>query len=227
VAALVLCAALAAVLVSPTGVLHLGSGDRPPSAVPPSLDSAPSIAEHRGRVTTRDRPAPGRPIRAGRSAGGAGTPAGGTGAADGSVGDGVTVFDDVPAVTHLDPALLGALRAMATDAARAGVRFVLNSGWRSSAYQERLLNEAVAEYGSPEEAARWVATPSTSPHVSGDAVDLGPSASARWLAEHGARYGLCQIYRNEPWHFELRPAAAAQGCPALYDDPTDDPRMQQ
>ena len=33
-----------------------------------------------------------------------------------------------------------------------------------------------------------------------------PAATA-WLSEHGAAYGLCQIYGNEPWHYELRPDA--------------------
>ena len=87
--------------------------------------------------------------------------------------------------------------------------------------------EAVSEYGSEEEAARWVATPDTSPHVSGDAVDIGPSDATAWLSEHGAEYGLCQIYGNEPWHYELRPEAVDHGCPPMYADPTHDPRMQQ
>jgi D-alanyl-D-alanine carboxypeptidase len=72
-----------------------------------------------------------------------------------------------------------------------------------------------------------VATPNTSAHVSGDAVDLGPVDATAWLSKHGAKYGLCQIYRNEPWHYELRPKASAQGCPPKYTDPTHDPRMQQ
>ena len=76
------------------------------------------------------------------------------------------------------------------------------------------------------EAARWVATPQTSAHVSGDAVDLGPPEAAAWLSGHGAAYGLCRIYDNEPWHFELRPGAEAQGCPPTYPDPTHDPRMR-
>ena len=59
-----------------------------------------------------------------------------------------------------------------------------------------------------DEAARWVATPATSAHVSGDAVDIGHADAAAWLSKHGAEYGLCQIYRNEPWHYELRPDAA-------------------
>ena len=82
-------------------------------------------------------------------------------------------------------------------------------------------------YGSDEEAARWVATADRSAHVAGDAVDIGPSAARAWLSEHGARYGLCQIYRNESWHYELLPRAIGRGCPPMYADPTRDPRMQQ
>ena len=150
---------------------------------------------------------------------------GALGEADGAVPDGTTVFDDeIPGVAKLDSALLGALRQAATDAADDGVEFVVDSGWRSPAYQEQLLREAVSKYGSEAEAARWVATPNTSAHVSGDAVDIGPSGAAAWLSEHGAAYGLCRIYGNEPWHYELRPEAIDHGCPAMYADPTHDPR---
>lgn len=104
-------------------------------------------------------------------------------AANGGVPDGVTIFDDeYPAVTNLDPELLRALRAAATDAAADGVEFTVNSGWRSPEYQQQLLREAVAEYGSEQEAARWVATPATSAQVSGDAVDIGPVGATPWLA---------------------------------------------
>ena len=148
------------------------------------------------------------------------------GEADGAVPDGTTVFDDeIPGVANLDSDLLGALRQAATDAADDGVEFLVDSGWRSSAYQEQLLRQAVSKYGSEEEAARWVATPDRSAHVSGDAVDIGPSGAAAWLSEHGAEYGLCQIYRNEPWHYELRSEAVDHGCPPVYADPTHDPRM--
>ena len=153
---------------------------------------------------------------------------GAPGEPDSAVPDGATVFDDdFPAVANLDPALLGALRQAAADAAGDGVEFLVNSGWRSPEYQEQLLQEAVSEYGSEEEAARWVATAETSPHVSGDAVDVGPSDATAWLSEQGPEYGLCQIYGNEPWHFELRREALEHGCPAMYADPTQDPRMQQ
>ncbi|WP_331772358.1 M15 family metallopeptidase (plasmid) [Embleya sp. NBC_00888] len=150
------------------------------------------------------------------------------GEADGVVPDGVTVFDDaVPAVANLDPDLLKALRRAAKDAADDKVVFYVNSGRRSPAYQNQLLREAVAKYGSEDEAARWVATAATSLHVAGDAVDLGHSDATAWLSRHGAAYGLCQIYRNEPWHYELRPEAIKRGCPRMYADPTQDPRMRQ
>ena len=147
--------------------------------------------------------------------------------ADGRVPDGVTVFDDgYPAVNRLDPDLLGALREAAAEARGDGVDVHLNSGWRSAAYQEQLLAEAVVQHGSAAEAARWVATPETSSHVTGDAVDLGGADATSWLARHGDAYGLCRVYDNEPWHFELRPAAVDVGCPPAYADPTEDPRMQ-
>ena len=145
---------------------------------------------------------------------------GALGEADGLVPGGASVFDDeVPAVANLGTSLLKALRRAATDAARDGVEFQVNSGWRSPEYQERLLREAVSEHGWEEEAARWVATANTSAHVSGDAVDIGPFDATAWLSEHGAHYGLCQIYRNEPWHYELRPEATRRGCPPMYTDP--------
>ncbi len=148
--------------------------------------------------------------------------------ADGLLPDGVTVFDDeYPGVANLSSDLLHALRKAAADTADDGIALSINSGWRSPEYQNQLLREAVAEYGSEEEAARWVATADTSPHVSGEAVDVGGSDATAWLSDHGAEYGLCQIYRNEPWHYELRPHAIERGCAPMYGDPTDDPRMPQ
>ena len=149
------------------------------------------------------------------------------GEAGGDVPDGATVFDDgIPEIANLDPDLLSALRDAATDARLGGVEFVVNSGWRSPEYQEQLLQQAISTYGSEEEAARWVATPDASPHVSGDAVDIGSSEATAWLSAHGAEYGLCRIYDNEPWHYELRPEAVDNGCPSTYADPTYDPRME-
>ena len=130
-------------------------------------------------------------------------------------------------LSRLDPALLAALHLAEGDAAEDGVVIHVNSGWRSAKHQDELLREAIAEYGSKAEAARWVATAQTSPHVAGDAIDLGPTRATAWMSQHGAAYGLCQIYRNEPWHYELRPEAVDHGCPPMYADPTYDPRMRR
>lgn len=201
--------------------------------LPGSPSSPTSVSSTASRSSPRTAAAPVRALRAeeepSRALGEArGEHRDALGEAGGAVPGGTTVFDDaVPGVANLDADLLGALRRAATDASDGGVKLVVDSGWRSPAYQERLLQEAVAKYGSREEAARWVATPETSAHVSGDAIDVGPSSAAAWLSEHGAEYGLCRVYGNEPWHFELRPEAGDRGCPALYADPTHDPRMQR
>jgi zinc D-Ala-D-Ala carboxypeptidase len=192
----------------------------PSSSTASSSSTAAARSEHRRALGEADRSVPGSAPGSQR-----GRP---LGEADGAVPDGTTVFDDdVPGVAHLDPALLGALRRAATNAANDGVEFFVDSGWRSPEYQEHLLREAVSKYGSEQEAARWVAAPNTSAHVSGDAVDIGPSDAAAWLAANGAEYGLCQIYGNEPWHYELRPAAIAHGCPATYADAAQDPRLHR
>ena len=153
---------------------------------------------------------------------------GALGEADGLLPDRVTVFDvRYPGVTNLDSDLLRALRHAAACAAKDGIELFVTSGWRSRKYQQELFREALLEYGSEEKAAQWVATPGTSAHESGNAVDIGPVGAAAWLSRHGVAYGLCQIYGNEPWHYELRPVAINRGCPRMYADPTQDPRMQQ
>jgi LAS superfamily LD-carboxypeptidase LdcB len=143
---------------------------------------------------------------------------------DGEVPDGVTVFDeDYPAVSRLDGDLGDALRTAADDS---GTTFEVSSGWRSDEYQRQVFEQAVAEYGSEAEAARWAARPGTSVHEQGGAVDISNPAATAWLSRHGDSYGLCQIYANEPWHYELRPDADQDGCPAMYADAAHDPRMR-
>ncbi|MGY3555291.1 M15 family metallopeptidase [Williamsia sp. R60] len=145
---------------------------------------------------------------------------------DGVLPPGTSVFDDhLPGVANVHRDLLRAVRRAAVDAAAEGVDLQVNSGWRSPAYQSQLLQDAVLKFGSRAEAARWVATPERSAHVSGDAIDIGPPRAAAWLSTNGARYGLCRIYQNEPWHFELRLDAIENGSPSMYPDPTYDPRL--
>jgi hypothetical protein len=220
IAAVVVAAVIVAVLAGagPLGATGHPPGDlASPATAPAGRATAPAATPQLGHRS--DERLDGDRSRGGRAA---------LSAADGEVPPRTTVFDDHdPAITRLDPHLLAALRAAATDAAASGITFSVNSGWRSQAYQEQLFEEAVVRYGSPAAAERWVARPGTSVHEAGDAVDIGGSGATAWLSRYGRAYGLCQIYGNESWHYELRPEAIAGECPAMYDDPTDDPRMHR
>jgi D-alanyl-D-alanine carboxypeptidase len=137
-----------------------------------------------------------------------------------AVGESISPFDDnLPAIAKLDPALRAAMQAAATDAGVAGVEMVVTSGWRSASYQQALLDDATVTYGSLEEARKWVNTPDLSAHVTGAAVDIGYTDADSWLSQHGDDYGLCQIYANEMWHFELATEPGGT-CPPQKNDAT-------
>ena len=119
-----------------------------------------------------------------------------------------------PAVGYLNPGLLTAVQRAATAAAADGVTIMITSGWRSPEFQQQLLNDAVATYGSLGAARQYVQAPEHSKHVLGQAVDIGGVDADYWLIANGGRFGLCQIYANERWHFELA-ADAVGGCPPL------------
>ncbi|WP_142253772.1 M15 family metallopeptidase [Mycobacterium sp. NS-7484] len=136
---------------------------------------------------------------------------------DGSLADGqvLTPFDvQNPAIGRLEPRLLVAIQNAANAAAADGVTMTINSGWRSAAFQQSLLDQAVQTYGSLAAARQYVQTPTASRHVTGEAVDVGGPQADQWLIANGARFGLCQIYANELWHFELV-ADPAGNCPPL------------
>ncbi len=132
--------------------------------------------------------------------------------------DTIDPFDDQhPAIAGLDEDLRTALQSAARDAQAAGVDFWVTSGWRSTNYQQSLLDRAVDRYGSLAEARKFVSTPETSEHVQGRAVDIGPTDGADWTIRKGARYGLCQTYANEMWHFELATTPGGT-CPQPLPD---------
>ena len=141
----------------------------------------------------------------------------GVAAGDGSLADGqiLTPFDvQNPAIGRLDPRLLDAIQQAATAASATGVTMTITSGWRSPEFQQRLLDSAVAQYGSLAAARQYVQTPEASKHVVGEAVDVGGVGADQWLMANGPQFGLCRIYANEVWHFELA-ADAAGNCPPL------------
>jgi D-alanyl-D-alanine carboxypeptidase len=124
-------------------------------------------------------------------------------------------FDTVSQpVTRLDPLLLRAVQDATRAAAAQGVNIALTSGWRSKGFQQRLFADAVRQYGSVDVAQQFVASPESSKHVLGEAVDVTGPGVSDWLIRNGAQFGLCQIYANENWHFEL--AVDDNGrCPTL------------
>ncbi|WP_349866354.1 M15 family metallopeptidase [Leifsonia sp. WHRI 6310E] len=122
-----------------------------------------------------------------------------------------------PAVQRLDPALLGALREAQASAADRGTEITIADGWRSERYQETLFAQAVQQYGSEEEASRWVKRGADSAHVAGDAVDIATADAMDFLNRFGAEWGICQTYANEMWHFELLTEPGGE-CPAPAAD---------
>jgi D-alanyl-D-alanine carboxypeptidase len=125
--------------------------------------------------------------------------------------------DQYSAIRNLERPLLKALRKADKDAKRVNISFQVTSGWRSRKHQQSLLDDAIHKYGTPEKAREFVNTPEQSAHVSGKAVDIGPTDADDWLIQHGADYGLCQVYANEMWHFELRTTPGGT-CPAQLTD---------
>lgn len=102
----------------------------------------------------------------------------------------------------IDPELLRRFDDARAAAAEDGVDLTITSGHRTAREQQALVDDALARYGSEAEAHRWVAPVDGSAHVAGTAIDVGPTAGAYWLMEHGAEFGLCQVFANEVWHFE-------------------------
>lgn len=173
-------------------------------------DSGRRVAELMGPTGAGPQSAPWNP----------GADAGASDEADGVIEylEEVSIDDThLPAISGLDPELREAVRAAVAAAEDDGVEVRVASGWRSHAYQQRLLDEAIQQYGSAEEAARWVSTPETSRHTTGDAVDIGPFDATLWMEANGPRFGLCRIYANELWHYELV-GGPDGGCPPLRED---------
>ena len=79
------------------------------------------------------------------------------------------------------------------------------SGYRSPERQAELYQQAIAKYGSPEAARKWVAPPGKSRHNHGIAADLAFASDAdkAWAHENAARFGLNFRMGHEPWHIEL------------------------
>lgn len=210
VAAAVVPVALAVACASssmPAADTATGGGVSAVPAVSSSPDAAPLTVGVAAFFTPSAAPAEGAPTvgRAGIDTWSGWLPAGAT----------FSPFDTAPQpIARLDPNLLTAIQDAASAAAAQDVTIFITSGWRSRGFQERLFSDGVRQYGSVEAAREFVASPDVSRHVDGEAVDIGGDGASEWLIKNGARFGLCQIYANEDWHFELAVDAAGK-CPAL------------
>lgn len=124
--------------------------------------------------------------------------------------------------TCLVPRVADAVEAMVNAASKDGMRLVMTSGYRSSAVQNILYTDHIADKPASELPA--VAKPGHSEHQLGTTVDFkslstpelsydqfGDSPEYRWLIEHAADYGFVQSYTAgsesvtgyvaEPWHW--------------------------
>lgn len=94
----------------------------------------------------------------------------------------------------------------------------VSSGYRSPERQGELFEAALAKYGSPAAARRWVAPPGHSMHNHGLAADLKylSPAARDWAHANASRFGLAFPLDNENWHIELA-GARERGVDGLED----------
>jgi hypothetical protein len=115
-------------------------------------------------------------------------------------------------IDGMDPRLAERLAALLAAVPGA----TIYSGYRDPDHQRKLFENAVAKYGSPQAARKWVAPPGKSQHNKGSAADLrfaSPEAR-KAFHERAPDFGLAFPLGHEPWHVEL--AGARKGHVAEY-----------
>lgn len=128
--------------------------------------------------------------------------------------DGGTRPDAITGLQDPFEASLAALFAAAPPNVQQALR--ISSAYRSPERQAQLWQEALAKYGSPEAARKWVAPPGRSQHNHGNAVDLRylDPVAQEWVHANAARFGLHFPMSHEPWHIEPLGARGATSAPA-------------
>lgn len=106
---------------------------------------------------------------------------------------------------------------MAAAAAADGVELLVDSGYRSVAYQRQIYQRKLAEGDAFADIARGVAPPGYSEHMLGTTLDLVPSKwtfngtpAEKWLLANGGAFAFVQSYPQksergftwEPWHWK-------------------------
>lgn len=145
-------------------------------------------------------------------AGGAASPTGWR-----SIGDLLAPGKSMSHASGLDPEFARRIEAM-FNAPDAPPGLEIFSGYRSVEHQQRLWDEALRKYGSPEAARKWVAPPGRSNHNPdssgfGRAIDVGQNGSTfsgmtpqaqQWLHQNAGKYGMKFPLSNEGWHMEMQ-----------------------
>lgn len=141
--------------------------------------------------------------------------------------------------TAVSDQMYGALRDMLTEGTENGLEFIVASGYRSSKYQEQLLeedieasmNKGLTYEQAYEKETRETMPPGYSEHETGLAVDIVSTgnqilneeqentAENQWLRENCSRFGFILRYPKgseeitgisyEPWHFRYVGTEAA------------------
>lgn len=135
----------------------------------------------------------------------------------------------------VDKRIYPALQNMFEAAKEEGIYMIVAEGYRTRDEQQKLLNEKTEEYQervfvkfiAKWLAKQWVATPGTSEHQLGLAIDINADGIHNtgvevydWLAEHAHEYGFIQRYPEdkteitginyEPWHYRYVGEEAAK-----------------
>ena len=120
------------------------------------------------------------------------------------------------------PEVKTAFSRMAEAAKQDSIDLIVDSGFRSASFQERIIRQRLEDGQNMQEVLTMVAPPGYSEHETGRAVDLVPSealfASSKiylWLTENASRFGFRESYPEstadsmswEPWHWYYSPVA--------------------
>jgi len=126
----------------------------------------------------------------------------------------------------MDSRIVEPFRQMRDAALKDDIHLWLSSGYRNDEKQQKLYSEEIEAYykagisyeDAVSEAAKSVAPPGTSEHITGLAIDVngvledfGGTKEFRWLSEHAQDYGFILRYpkdkqdithiKYEAWHF--------------------------
>lgn len=132
----------------------------------------------------------------------------------------------LPGGERVDERIYPWLKKMMDAAREDGIHTVVADGYRTSEEQQKLMDKKIGEYraqGYPfakakEESERWVASPGTSEHQLGIAVDINADGINSvgtdvytWLYQNSYKYGFILRYPPdktnitgtvyEPWHY--------------------------